>query len=153
MRIMTGAALAGVALLVPACGAMHKEHAQTPQDYYQQAVAYAKCMRTHGVAGFPDPSPQGDFLNVVDRTTPAFTKAKDACKKLAPGPQPAADLQQTYQRLMKFAACMRSHGLSNFPNPTLANGGVGIGDGQTAAPGYPAAHAACRSLDPAAGNP
>ena len=33
------------------------------------------------------------------------------------------------QRLLAFAACMRSHGVPRYPDPTFSNGGVSQGFG------------------------
>ena len=91
-------------------------------------VAFARCMRSRGVAGFPDPNGSGEIpkLQVVAaaQANPAtFDAAQAACVHLAPdgslAPQPSQAEQRT--RLadqLSFARCMRSHGLSRFPDPT-----------------------------------
>lgn len=54
-------------------------------------VQWARCMRSHGLPGFPDPNSQGAFdSSRFDETTPAFQTASSACKSLQPsGPTPA----------------------------------------------------------------
>jgi hypothetical protein len=155
------AVLAGVALVAAACGGgpgKKQPGAQTKQQGYQQAVAFAKCMRSHGDPAFPDPGPNGAFPNEngsLDRTSAAYKTALAACKSLQPNSPPdQAELQAMYQRLLKFSSCMRAHGMTNFPNPTLDKGGVGISDHiDPNSPQYKTAHAACRSLEPGPGNP
>jgi hypothetical protein len=91
-------------------------------------VAYAHCMRTHGVTGFPDPDSTGGIpkLQVVDarqRNPSRFDAADNACRSLLPNESlaPQETPQQQRVRLadgLSFARCMRSHGLTNFPDPT-----------------------------------
>jgi hypothetical protein len=114
-------------------------------------------MRSHGDPSWPDPGPGGAFPNnggSLDRSSAAYKTAAAACKNLEPaGAPPAAQLQQQYQRLLKFSACMRAHGMPQFPNPTLENDGVTIaGNIDPNSPQYKTAHAACRSLEPGPGN-
>ncbi|RFU41031.1 hypothetical protein DZF91_14040 [Actinomadura logoneensis] len=60
--------------------------------------------------------------------------------------------QQVYDGLLKYAKCMRSHGISRFPDPVLGKGlqvnGNDVGS-DTAT--YKSADAACKSLMPAGG--
>ncbi|MEV4257594.1 hypothetical protein AB0J52_30925 [Spirillospora sp. NPDC049652] len=60
--------------------------------------------------------------------------------------------QQVYAGLLKYSKCMRSHGVSNFPDPVLGKGlqvdGNAVG-GDTAT--YRSADGACKSLLPAGG--
>jgi hypothetical protein len=85
-------------------------------------------MRSHGVPEFPDPDSSGHFskqtliqLGVSDSR---FTAAQAACQHLWPY-QPPTQAQQRQQLTddVKFAQCMRSHGLPNFPDPTTGPDG------------------------------
>lgn len=99
---------------------------------YQKAVAYAACMRQHGVPNFPDPLPNGGFgLNssvtggVGGDFSPQYLAAVKACISLLPSGSPSAQQQEkTLSTLLKVSACMRSHGYKNFPDPTVSNQGV-----------------------------
>ena len=53
-------------------------------------VSWARCMRLHGLPGFPDPNSQGAFdSSKFDETSPAFRTASNACKSQQPtGPTP-----------------------------------------------------------------
>jgi hypothetical protein len=55
---------------------------------------------------------------------------------------------------IKFADCMRSHGVPNFPDPTTSGGGLSIKIGSginPASPSFQAAQSACRKLLPGGG--
>jgi hypothetical protein len=91
-------------------------------------VAYSRCMRSHGVPGFPDPDGTGGIpkLQVVDarqRNPSRFDRADSACRSLLPNESlapPETPQQQRVRRAdgLSFARCMRSHGVANFPDPT-----------------------------------
>lgn len=52
----------------------------------QAMLAFAKCMRKHGVANFPDPNGQGKFNNLatlgIDPMSPPLQAAGQACQSL-----------------------------------------------------------------------
>ena len=91
---------------------------------------FSACMRKHGLPSFPDPDSQGlikiDSGTGVDPSSPAFKSAQTVCSKLLPnGGQPTpAQIAQAQQKLLAFSACMRAHGLKDFPDPT--DGGLRI---------------------------
>ena len=86
----------------------------------QEALNFSRCMRSHGVSGFPDPSPGGGFdIAGINRSSPAFEAAQAACKQLlpvkrAPSGPPSP---QAYARLVHWSNCMRAHGISSIPDP------------------------------------
>jgi hypothetical protein len=89
---------------------------------------YSACMRKHGVPNFPDPNGQG-VITIhsgmgIDPGSPAFTSARSVCQKLLPnGGQPTpAQLAQRQQQMLAFSACMRAHGIKDFPDPS--NGSI-----------------------------
>jgi hypothetical protein len=52
----------------------------------EQAAEFSDCMRTNGVADFPDPNPEGQFAYGGISVPPAvWEKAVGACKNLQPG--------------------------------------------------------------------
>ena len=123
------------------------------------ALAYSQCMREHGIADFPDPDANGDLTleagpgSDLDFNNPAFKAADEACKALLPeaGESPA-DLKAA---TLAYAACMREHGIADFPDPN-ASGGLEIqsepgSDLDPNNPAYQKADAACRSLLPDGG--
>ena len=103
-------------------------------------IALSKCMRTHGVPNFPDPTagPGGAGLSIngtpgssvltVDGVTlsgPAFQAARKACKELLPGGRgPPPKISEGQKRAaLANAQCMREHGVPTFPDPTFPDGG------------------------------
>jgi hypothetical protein len=128
-----------------------------------QAVAYSACVRAHGVPNFPDPkiSVHGNGVSVAIGVTPAitgnphFNSAQHACRKLLPdggaGAGSSHQLSPSEQsRYLKAAACIRSHGVPNFPDPTFSGGGVhlerkGLNE---SSPTFKTAVHACESLIP-----
>jgi hypothetical protein len=100
------------------------------------AVSFSHCMRSHGVPNFPDPSGSGTLpktspqrLGVSDSR---FQAAQGTCQHLLPSTVNNSELEQceaagvcsrAETQLMlnaglRFARCMRSHGLPKWPDPT-----------------------------------
>lgn len=90
------------------------------------ALAYAVCMRSHGVSKFPDPNKTGGFTatGAVNRTSPRFQAATKACQSKEGTQLSQAKQAQMESRMLKYAACMRTHGVPGYPDPTFSNGGV-----------------------------
>lgn len=96
-------------------------------------LAYSDCMRAQGISNFPAPDSSGGIPK--DRvvplvSSPRFQVAQSACQHLMPngGLGPKETVQQTRMRLadaLSFARCMRSHGVSRFPDPTT-NGDLSV---------------------------
>jgi hypothetical protein len=120
-------------------------------------------MREHGVANFPEPqiSTSGNEVKVAMRVTPGITgnphfkSAQEACRKLLPGGGPGGEgnhqiSPQEQSQYLKAAACIRSHGIPNFPDPTFSGGGVHIEHQglNESSPAFKAAVQACESLIP-----
>jgi hypothetical protein len=90
----------------------------TGQD---KAVKFAECIRTHGVPHFPDPDAKGDFVFGIDVTPAVWRKAVDACKSLEPpGALSGKRSPKQQSAALRFAQCIREHGVKDFPDP--ANG-------------------------------
>jgi hypothetical protein len=81
-------------------------------------VAYARCIRAHGVADFPDPDASGQEPASTKNlaSNPQFTAASNACRHLIHGL--ASQFQADLRSYVKFAQCMRAHGVPNFPDPS-----------------------------------
>jgi hypothetical protein len=95
-------------------------------------VAYAACMRKHGVPNFPDPqaTASGSHLvigseNGIDPHSSQFKNAQQACKTLLPnGGKPSAqDQAKELQEELNYATCMRAHGVPSFPDPKISSDG------------------------------
>jgi hypothetical protein len=84
----------------------------------EKAVKFAECVRAHGVPHFPDPDASGDFNFGVDVSAAVFTKAVNACKALQPPGTLSAKRSTTQQSAaLRFAQCVRAHGVPDFPDP------------------------------------
>jgi hypothetical protein len=99
----------------------------------QKIVAYAKCMRSHGEPDFPEPvegriEMKGNPGSGQNPGSPQFQAAEKQCNKLLPnGGTVSPQMQkQAEERALKFAACMRSHGEPNFPEPEFSSSGGGF---------------------------
>lgn len=137
----------GLAFLATACGSSNESnHAAGPAS--STAVAFADCMRAHGISNFPDPGPNGINLSGVDTQSPAFQSAHEACAPLQPPGAGQGSPASESDRLAAIANanCMRSHGVPNFRDPTfLPNGGntVSLNGIDTESPAFKRATAAC----------
>jgi hypothetical protein len=124
-------ATSGIALLAAACGGSPASHAsKNSQSPTAHPLAFARCMRSHGVPNFPDPSSSGVFdkPSIYQLSnSPKFQPATHACGHLLPdggpgvSPSPAV-VQQIQTDMVKFARCMRSDGVPSWPDPTLDRG-------------------------------
>jgi len=154
-------ALASIALLVAGCGSSSSSsgvaHLSTSTSgdspvsgggssspdssasTQQKMVAYAQCMRTHGVPEFPEPtegkllfrsSDKNGHVTGLNPESAQFQAAQKVCGKLAPNggkPPSAAEQTKMQEQGLKFSQCMRSHGVPNFPDPEFRHSGAGVG--------------------------
>jgi hypothetical protein len=167
-------ALAGAAaalLTVAACGSSSSTPASTPSLNPQAAaLAFAQCMRAHGV-NVPDPQintggGNGGSGGAEVRIDAGTSKtqagtAMQACQKYLPqiGGNGSGTLDPARQaQILKFAQCMRSHGITDFPDPG-SNGHVLLGgnsgpppaDLNPSNPTFESAQNACQQLLPGKG--
>lgn len=124
-------------------------------------LAFSTCMRANGVPNFPDLGSHGMLIqstgqtiavNGVSVNAPAFQDARSRCQHYLPSQHasPAQAAQQRQQGL-EFAKCMRRHGVSNFPDPTVVSnqGGnqvarlTGINAAEFDSPAFQTAAKAC----------
>jgi hypothetical protein len=123
------------------------------------AVAYSRCMRSHGVPAFPDPDSSGEIpkpqvVRAREHNPIRFDAAGTACGHLLPGGF-AGTVQITradQTDYLKAAACMRRHGIPDFPDPTFRDNGVKFNIPSSIDPNSPVARRAlpiCRKLIPA----
>lgn len=141
------AAAAGLALLAAACGGgstggraagagstTNTQSAAVKSD----PVAFSRCMRTHGVLRFPDPNSSGAIpkvgLQQLGVGSSRFQAAQSACGHLLPstGQSSPAQVQQVLDALSKFARCVRSRGVSRWPDPLAESD-----PGEPGTPGFP----------------
>jgi hypothetical protein len=131
------------------------------------ALAFVTCMRTHGEPSMPEPtvSRNGGHTSVnieanqgVDPSSPQYVAAYDKCKHILPRDgvgAPSAGQAITaadHADYLRAAACMRTHGVPNFPDPSFRDGSVSFTTQSpidTDATQYKNALAACQKLIPA----
>jgi hypothetical protein len=121
-------------------------------------------MRAHGVSssvnGSGSISSSGGGSGASQQTVQS---AMNACRHLLPngGPnqaQVAAHQAQALKQDLKYTQCMRSHGVPNFPDPSVPPGGGPIGfrvkaNVNAGSAAYAKANQACQSLLPGGGLP
>jgi hypothetical protein len=122
------AALALVALISAGCGSNAPSETGTASNSgtgaakkatdQNKAVKFAECIRAHGVPHFPDPDAKGDSNIGIDVTPEVWKRAVDACKDLEPpGALSARRTPKEQKASLRFAQCMRDHGMKDFPDP------------------------------------
>lgn len=131
-------------------GANSHNGTSTPSSDVQSGVQFVSCIRAHGVPNFPDSavSVNGGQLELniprYLKSEPQFQSALRACQKYLPGGGSGAKSQHpSIQQELNYAHCMRSHGITNFPDP-LPGGGFNI-TGNTNSQQFQAADNACRA--------
>lgn len=131
--------VAGCAVVLTACGSSGTS--SNPSSAQTSGIKFAECMRSHGVPNFPDPSGGGggihfDQSSGINPQSPAFRSAQTACAKFLPGGGPGGGRVSESRKLamLRLAECMRTHGVSSFPDPTAAppaappsGGGIAFG--------------------------
>jgi hypothetical protein len=173
-------ATVALTLLTAACGG---GPALTPSDgpadaegtaSSPSAVAYSNCMRSHGVPNYPDPASGGQAPKTSAQqlgvSSSQFSAAGQACQHFYPtgggsfqqliqecestGDCPQTVVQQALNVMREYAQCVRSHGVPNFPDPTVDSEGrpffnvsaAGISHQYTQTPQFASKDAECERL-------
>ncbi|WP_113702110.1 hypothetical protein, partial [Nonomuraea lactucae] len=137
----------------PTASATGSATGSAPADRREAQLKFAQCMREHGV-DMKDPEPDG-AIRIQGRKGEAqkVEQAQQACKhfmEAAVGDRKGKPDQEMQDRALKFAQCMREHGVDmKDPGP---DGRIEIG----VKPGTPeekvnAAHEACKEFGPGGG--
>jgi hypothetical protein len=131
-------------------------HVQMMLSGGQNALKFSQCMRAHGVSNFPDPNGQGQIQvgpsSGIDPGSSTFQSAMQACQHLVGhGTATPAQQAQARRQALAFSACMRKHGVPDFPDPNFRNGGISIhldangpSDLNPSSPTFQAAQQACQ---------
>ncbi|MDP9258500.1 MAG: hypothetical protein M3Q31_18405 [Actinomycetota bacterium] len=93
------------------------------------AFAFARCMRSHGIPGWPDPNSHGFFdkskLRPLGLNVARVRALEDGpCNIPLPSPQKYTITPADRADYLKAASCMRSHGFADFPDPTFPDNNV-----------------------------
>jgi hypothetical protein len=165
---LMAASVLAVGVVLTACGGAPTPGADSgPTAGHAQAtrlLAYASCMRSHGIPNFPDPTAKGGIPKTA--VIAAFRAvsnsqaqtAQNDCRHLLPttgslsgraNPVLSAKQRQDY---LKAASCMRSHGITDFPDPTFRDSHVSLdvpSSIDTHSPQFTQAEEICTKLIPA----
>jgi hypothetical protein len=110
-----------LAALAAGCGGGRGGNIATssaPSPVHARAVRFAACMRTHGINDFPDPNRDNDFDYGISVSGTVWTRAVTACRAWQPPGTFSARRTPTAQsKALRFAACIRAHGVRDFPDP------------------------------------
>jgi hypothetical protein len=117
-----------------------------------EALQYAACMRSHGVPDFPDPTVQNGSVGFsitagdgVDQNSPQYQSARQACSSLRGGGT-ANSGSGNLAKELKFAQCMRAHGVPDFPDPNKNGGFSGTSTVNPSSPTFQKAQSTCMQL-------
>jgi hypothetical protein len=136
--VLTAIVIIALALLAAACssgrsstgsgGSSNAGGSANSPSTNSQALAFGHCMRSHGVPKYPDPNSSNTMPDGLPKVSPQqlgitmsqFQAAQSACQHLLPngGQATRSASQQLLSDGLKFARCMRSHGVPNWPDPT-----------------------------------
>ncbi len=138
----------------------------SPEDAQEAFLAYARCMRENGI-DMPDPQVNGPMVTIGDPGSGAsgsasgggglnpqdetFKKADETCKHflssiIQEGNGPPALSAEQQEAMLKFAQCMREHGV-DMPDPKDNGMAFQIGGGTDPNSGdFKKADEACRGL-------
>jgi len=168
---MTGALLVSLALAGTACGGGDEtggvatlggseespSPSPSPADPEEAFLDFAECLREHGIE-VGDPGEGGGVFEVGREDQEDFREAEEACRHLIEDVVqegidriPPEERERILEQQLRFAECMREHGI-DFPDPQVEDGGlIGFGPGEGMDPTDPEfqeAQEACQDLLP-----
>jgi hypothetical protein len=169
-RVIGGRAAVGVGLVLvvvllaglAGCSASGGAGAATTTTSGQQDAAavwreLVRCARANGMPNLPDPQIDSNGrANFPNGTPDPPASVRRACQAIYDRLPPSARGEETrppadMQALLRFARCMREHGVADFPDPD-AEGNFRAPSGSTGlspnSPSFQRAEQACRQLDP-----
>jgi hypothetical protein len=97
-----------------------------------QLLAFSQCVRSHGVRNFPDSEPGANNAKFPGAQqlgvgNSQLSAAENACQHLLPAgiddQFPPAEVPLLLRGMVRFSQCMRSHGVPNWPDPTVDSQG------------------------------
>jgi hypothetical protein len=133
--ITTGLAIALVAagaLAAAGCGGSDGAGRATGANDDAKQLAFARCMREAGI-DFPDPKPssgpQDQAIRIPRSISPKrFQGIEQGCRRssgIRTKPPSAAEQARFRDDALKFARCMRAHGI-DLPDPQMSADGGGV---------------------------
>ncbi len=162
---LAAAAAIVLAILLAACGSSSPDKQASRLD---SAFKFSRCMREHGIKNFPDPQVSGNAVRLTVQTHPGeagaptpqrMDGAQRACRHFMAASEPKLTPQERAaheEQLLKFATCMRKHGIQ--VRTSTGGGGTQVQVGgpnkpgpNPASPAFVAAQKACQGLLPEKG--
>jgi hypothetical protein len=135
------AGLASLAVVAFGCGggspaSAHVASSTTAVTQGNNDLRYSHCIRSHGVPNYPDPSKNGNLpkggAQTFGASSSQYEAAEQSCRNLLPtggsaslvqclmtGDCPPSVVQPALTEGRKFAQCMRAHGVTNWPDPSV----------------------------------
>jgi hypothetical protein len=128
-RLSTLLVIGSATVAVAGCGGSSGDGGSAGQSDETKALAFAKCLRKAGINA-ADPQVSGGKIRqrveVPKGIPPARVRqiTEDCARKTGGGPKPMskADRAKFLDAALKFARCMRAHGV-DIPDPQPGNGG------------------------------
>ncbi|MFF3750449.1 hypothetical protein ACFYYH_08310 [Streptomyces sp. NPDC002018] len=161
--LLTGALISGCSDDSNAAsgGEASSDSSPSANSAFDQALAFAECMRAEGVPGFPDPQQADGGVRMdaggVDTNSPEFQGAMEACRDKAPQAQGQGQGGEPLDptKVAAWAECIRENGVPKFPDPEINGGQMGLdfaGAGLSMAdPAFQKARSACQDKWPGGG--
>jgi hypothetical protein len=161
-----GAVATGLSVVAASCGggpsspgvASDVSSTSIPATASAASLEFSRCMRSHGVASFPDPNANGgsrtghsssiDGIAVpssLDLQSSAFQAALRSCRQVLSGGAPPPLTERQKQATLATAQCIRRHGFPAWPDPQFDKGEIGIStdDVDVRSPAFKRAAAIC----------
>jgi hypothetical protein len=153
-------AAAAAALLLAACGGGSGNQPSTGQPDDAKRLAFTQCLRKAGLDVKDQTTvggKRGTAIHIPQGISPARlqTIQRDCARKTGGGPREPSKAEQArfLDQALKFARCMRAHGI-DLPDPKAQAGGILIQKGSTGtsidptSPAFQRAQKACESFMP-----
>ena len=169
-QLLAGLCAGTMVVALAACGSSSTASnagSSTSASRQQARLALAQCLRAHGL-NVPDPGSGGAaggpgggggvFRALQNQPQTKLQAARQACKSQFAAAFPRLNVSPAQQaqfraQLVKFAECMRSHGV-DVPDPQISSTGGGflfrqrLGSVDRNSPAFRTALTACQSLRP-----
>lgn len=153
--------LAAVAALATGCGsgkasvAVSSPASLGPSAKEAKARQFVTCVRQNGIPNVQDPTidNQGNVQLSpppgLDEKSAVVQHALQVCQQYLQGvlSERTQNPQARHDLMLKFATCMRAHGMPNFPDPQPSSGDLPVNKHQLAAdPRWRSANDACSPI-------
>ncbi len=145
MRRQVPLLLALLALAGCSHGSPGAQPRQNPNSVAPDVAAMVACFRAHGMPDWPDPNydPRDGRWHLDG--PPLKPETRQACASVIPHATPASPVPSAqFHDLLRYAQCIRAHGVPGWPDPTVDGAFVTTIDPKTDA-GFQAAQPSCES--------